>query len=202
MLKEMLKGRESNLEYKEISYGSEVIYNIEEMADRFNRYFVNSVNMLVNEDTSSKGIHDKKHRGNKLQGFSKIEDEQLCRVVRGLKNKVGTEEGITVEIIKYVVEVAGSKICNILNKAMEEGIFPNEWKEAIIIPIPKVRETIKINEFRPINKLPIYEKILEILVRKQLVQFLESNEIITECQSGFRDKHSCETALQWVIIER
>src|SRR5436190_4480227 len=33
------------------------------------------------------------------------------------------------------------------------------------------------------------------------MEYLESNNLIKECQSGFRSKHSCETALQWVISE-
>lgn len=98
-----------------------------------------------------------------------------------------------------VVEVAGEKICYILNRSLEEGIFPNEWKEATVIPVSKVRGTTKMEEFRSINKLPVYEKILEIVVHRQLVDYLESNELFQECQSGFRCKHSCETALQWVI---
>lgn len=68
-----------------------------------------------------------------------------------------------------------------------------------MVPVPKVRGTTKMEEFRPINKLPICEKILEIIVQNQLVDYLESNELLQECQSGFRRKHSCETALQWVI---
>jgi len=77
--------------------------------------------------------------------------------------------------MKKVVSVAGTKICYIMNRSLEEGIFPNEWKEAIVEPIFKVRKTKKIEEFRPINKLLIYEKILEILVHNQLVNYLEDN---------------------------
>jgi len=73
------------------------------------------------------------------------------------------EEGITIEIMKKVISVAGTKICYIMNRSLEEGIFPSEWKEAIVVPISKVRKTKKIEEFRPINKLPIYEKVLEVL---------------------------------------
>lgn len=42
------------------------------------------------------------------------------------KHKSGTEEGITMEIMKKVVTVAGTKICYILNRLLEEGIFPTE----------------------------------------------------------------------------
>jgi len=49
-----------------------------------------------------------------------------------------------------------------------------------VVPIPKVRGMIKIVEFRPINKLPIYEKILAVIVHKQLVEYLESNDLLKE----------------------
>lgn len=83
-----------------------------------------------------------------------------------------------VGIMKLVVDAAGEKICNILNLSLKEEIFPSGWKEAIVIPIPKVRGTNKIEEFRPINKLPIYEKVLEIVVHRQLVKYLEKNKLL------------------------
>ncbi|XP_025154010.1 uncharacterized protein LOC112588408 [Harpegnathos saltator] len=51
----------------------------------------------------------------------------------------------------------------------------------------------------PINVLPIYEKVLEIIVKEQVELHLESNDLITENQSGFRKQHSCETAIQMII---
>lgn len=36
-------------------------------------------------------------------------------------------------------------------------------------------------------------------MHRQIVEYIDKNELINECQSGFRAKHSCETALQWVI---
>lgn len=185
--------------YKEIKCGDQICQNIGEMANIFNRYFVDSITLLREDDTEMEQRRTDKYTENVLEVFSKIECENLKRVVQKLENKSGTEEGITVEIMKCVVEVGGDKICFILNKLLEEGIFPSKWKEAIVVPVPKVRGTIKVEEFRPINKLPIYEKILELIVRKQLVDYLESNNLFQECQSGFRSSHSCQTALQWVI---
>jgi len=118
-------------------------------------------------------------------------------MVGKLIDKVGTEEGITVKIMKLIMEVAGEKVSHIVNRLLQKSVVPERWKEAIIIPIPKIKGTIRINEFRPINKLPIYEKILEMVIHKQLVKYLESNELITVCQSGFRS----ETALQWVLTD-
>lgn len=49
--------------------------------------------------------------------------------------------------------------------------------------------------FRPISKLPFMHKILEKVVHNQLTDFLNVNNIMDTFQSGFRIKHSTESAL-------
>lgn len=160
------------------------------MAEIFNKYFVNSVTQLRNYEWIEDGLECVTYTDNTMEVFQKIEDESLKSIVRKLPNKSGTEEGITVEVMKFVVEVAGHKIAYIVNRLLEQGIFPDEWKESVIVPVPKIRGTIKIEEFRPINKLPVYEKVLEILVHRQIVEYIDKNELINESQSGFRAKHA------------
>lgn len=84
---------------------------------------------------------------------------------------------------------------------MSTGQCPNGWKTSTIVPIPKVSKPKKASDYRPINILPIYEKVLELVVKKQVEMYLESNKIVTEHQSGFRKQHSCETAIQVVVDE-
>jgi len=38
----------------------------------------------------------------------------------------------------------------------------------------------KASEYRPINVLPIFEKVLELVVKEQLEMYLETNGLITE----------------------
>lgn len=64
--------------------------------------------------------------------------------------------------LKLIIEAIGGKICYLVNKLLKEGIYPTEWKEATIISVPKVRGTNRIEEYRVINKQPVYEKILEM----------------------------------------
>jgi len=46
--------------------------------------------------------------------------------------------------MKRVVMVADIKLCELLNRFLKEGIFSIEWKETIVIPIPKIdKEQIK-----------------------------------------------------------
>lgn len=201
VLKELLKGKTQDVNiYEEIQCGDKIYRNVNEMANIVNKYFVDSIGELTEDGVIEVNeAMEGKYTESELEVFNRIEVEDLNRIVQKLKNKSGTEEGINVEIMKKVVVVAGSKIVHMINRSLEEGLFPSEWKQATVIPIPKIKRTKKVEEFRPINKLPIYEKILEIVVHKQMVRYLEDNKLLIESQSGFREGHSCETALQWVV---
>lgn len=65
----------------------------------------------------------------------------------------------------------------------------------------KVKNAKKPEDWRPINMLPTYEKILEDVVCKQLTQFIEQEGLLCVQQSGFRRGHSCETSICWLINE-
>lgn len=78
-------------------------------------------------------------------------------------------------------------------------MIPEQWKLSNIIPIQKIKNTIKAEEFRPINTLPPDEKIIEKYVKAQLVEYIYDNEILVKQQSGFRKNHSCETTINYVI---
>jgi Reverse transcriptase (RNA-dependent DNA polymerase) len=72
-------------------------------------------------------------------------------------------------------------------------------KTAIINPIPKKVNPALPEDYRPINMLPVIEKIIEIAVKNQLVAFIEENDILIHQQSGFRKAHSCETAINLLL---
>ena len=61
-----------------------------------------------------------------------------------------------------------------------------------------------LNNYRPISVLPVLSQIMERAVQIQLVDFLNENSVLSQFQSGFRKKHSTETAIVYLsdrIIE-
>lgn len=177
------------------------------IADKFNLYYIQSIKDIIKSidrdkvmSTGKRTIYRIEKKGD-LERFESITTEQLEVIVRELPKKKGTEEGITSEILKIVIGVIRKDFCDIINKSLDEGRFLKEWKTSTIIPISKVEKPKRGSDYRPINILPIYEKVLEIIVKKQIELYLESNNIITEHQSGFRKNYSCETAIQAVIDE-
>ena len=83
----------------------------------------------------------------------------------------------------------------IINKSLETGIFPDNWKESMVTPIEKIKNINKCEDYRPINSLKTFEKVLETVVKQQLENYMEENKLLSKYQFGFRRKFSCETAV-------
>lgn len=207
-LKEVIRGEPvgakaiENIDFEILDNGTEG-----NIADKFNLYYIQSINDIIKSidsnnipSTSRKTIYVIENKG-EMEKFEIITMKQLEEIVKKLPKKKGTEEGITSDILKAVFYVIKEEFRDIINKSLSEGCFPEEWKTSTVIPIPKIGKPKKASEYRPINMLPIYEKVLEIVIKKQIEGYLQNNNIITEHQSGFRKNYSCETAIQVVIDE-
>ena len=112
-----------------------------------------------------------------------------------MKNVGGGENGISTKVLRDVFYVVGNRIIDIINTSLAKGVFPENWKHSTIIPVPKVANTNRHTEFRPINTVPVYEKLLELVVKQQLQDYCDKNNILVSRQSGFRENHSCETVI-------
>ena len=83
-------------------------------------------------------------------------------------------------------------LLNIYNYVWENNVFPDAWREAIIIPIPKPNKD-KTNpiSYRPIALTSCLCKVMERLVNNRLSWYLERNNIISSSQNGFRHRRNC-----------
>ncbi|MCG7877652.1 MAG: reverse transcriptase family protein [Candidatus Thiodiazotropha endolucinida] len=112
-------------------------------------------------------------------------------------------DGIGPRILKLVCNIISPSITDLINKSIQTGLFPNQLKMAKVLPIFKTGAKDDPSNYRPISILPTISKIFEKHVNSHLMAFLNKYKLIHECQSGFRHKHSCNTALiklidQWM----
>ena len=77
---------------------------------------------------------------------------------------------------------------------MESGVFPDNLKIDAICPIYKGEGSKSSpNNYMPISVLPIVARLFEKIIHNQLYDHIKGR--LYKYQSGFRPKHSMETAV-------
>ena len=99
------------------------------------------------------------------------------------------------KILKSSLKVLIPQLTHIFNLSTKNSTFPASWKKALVIPIPKTGNLSSVSNFRPISLLPQPGKILEKLVHTWLVDYIESENLLSCHQYGFRRGRSTYDAI-------
>ena len=83
----------------------------------------------------------------------------------------------------------------LINNSIVNAIFPTDWKNGIITPIPKTGNLMDKTNWRPITILNSVGKLLEKVVHYQTSLYLTLNEILDDNQHGFRRNFSTSSAI-------
>jgi hypothetical protein len=62
-------------------------------------------------------------------------------------------------------------------------------------PNSKKSDPTELGDYRPISILPAFLKAMEIVMRDQMVVFVDNFSLLDCLQSGFRSKHGTTTAM-------
>lgn len=81
----------------------------------------------------------------------------------------------------------------LFNRSLREGVFPDKWKEAYVVPVLKNESKNSVTNYRPISKLNILSKLFEKLLYSHFYLHLEPLFLLE--QYGFLRKRSTETNL-------
>ena len=98
-------------------------------------------------------------------------------------------------VIKDSLPVISSTITSLINCSFTTNTFPDDWKIAEVIPIPKLGDKEIACNNRRISLLPAMSKICERLAHDQYNDFLCSEGKLSAHQNGNRKLDSTETAL-------
>ena len=112
----------------------------------------------------------------------------------GQKSSEGCD-GISNKILLLSLPYIVNHLTYLYNLSIKTNCFPNILKMAKVIPLPKVKTPSSINDYRPISILSALSKPIEKHIHKNLLQYLDNYSLLHSFQSGFRPKHSCQTAL-------
>lgn len=83
----------------------------------------------------------------------------------------------------------------IFNQSLTKGIFPEQMKIAEIIPLYKGKDSDQLVNYRPISLLVTMSKVLEKIVYKHMIRFIDKYKLLYDSQYGFWTKWPCEHAI-------
>ena len=125
---------------------------------------------------------------------------ELEDVLKALKDKKSPgPDKITNEMLKSMGSKAKSKLIGLYNNSWKEGIVPQKWREAVMVPIyKKGKDRSKTTSYRPISLTSCVGKLMERLINSHLVWHLQKRNILIPEQPGFRHHRSTEDQVAYI----
>ncbi len=131
---------------------------------------------------------------NKVEELEKpITSEELGEALYKLaRNKAAGPDGIHAEFLKYLPNCNRNSLLALFNKFLESEQLPAEWGESETVTFHKKGCFKDPVNYRPIALLNSCQKLFMQIVQIRLQNWATENNIIPECQGGFRKNRGCE----------
>ena len=112
---------------------------------------------------------------------------------------VGPDQ-LAYSFFQNLTETGRNNLLSGLNEIWVNGTFPDTWRHSTLIPILKPRKPpFDPSSYRPISLSSCASKIFERMVNGRLRGYIESNEILSPYQNGFRPGRSTADSLVHLI---
>ena len=110
-------------------------------------------------------------------------------------NKAPGLDGIHPRLLRECASSLSGPLQKLFQKSMETGELPTEWKKALVKPIYKKVDKHMVGNYRSLCLTSIVSKVMESLVKREVMDHLLSQGLLSDAQYGFIPGKSCETQL-------
>lgn len=160
-----------------------------------NSFFINSV-PNINSGSSSKGaMLPFYYNVSEKLSFTLVRIETIAEIIGNMKSTASGSDQINITMLRLCSPFIMPYITHIINSCILDSVFPQCWKNAVVVPLPKTRKVQQLKDLRPISLLPCLSKILERVLHTQIKAHINKYNLLPVVQSGFRSGYSCTTAL-------
>ncbi|KAG6451484.1 hypothetical protein O3G_MSEX007165 [Manduca sexta] len=128
-----------------------------------------------------------------LDPLAPVTTEEVIILIKALKRrKAPGADGIPNRLLKMLPEHLVKILAAIFNAAFQNCIFPEAWKEAVVIGIHKPgKPASSPTSYRPISLLSSLGKLYERIVLDRLKIVAHLHNLLPPEQFGFRSRHNC-----------
>ncbi len=123
-------------------------------------------------------------------------EEEICTAIMRLKSqKAGGKNGILPEMINSCGPHIMDHLCDLFCTVWSEERVPAEWRDALMVPIPKKGDLTLCDNWRGISLLDVVGKVFAKVIQTRLQEVVEEivlvEEIVPDSQCGFRKGRGC-----------
>ena len=124
-------------------------------------------------------------------------EKEVLTISKDLKiNKSKGPDGLLPLLFKKICLSIPHSLCQLHRKIFQTGIFPDLWKQAVVIPIFKKGSKPDVTNYRPVSLLSIPSKIFEHYLFKNVYEHCA--EYLHVSQYGFIKKSLAHYSVDYV----
>ena len=128
-----------------------------------------------------------------------ISARKVRRVLRSLKtDKASGPDGIPPRFLKEFADELAPVLCRLFRLILISCTYPSSWKHALVQPVPKKGDRSNPSNYRPIALTSAVAKVFETLLNSHFIKHLESNNLLSDHQYGFRKARSTGDLLSYL----
>jgi len=113
-------------------------------------------------------------------------------------NKSTGPDGIPAVVLKNIASSIAKPLRNLFHLSFLSGTFPELWKVSNVTAIPKKGNKSNPSNYRPIAIASILSKIMETVLNRKLMKYLETKGLISDRQYGFRPNRSTGDLMTYI----
>eukprot|EP00662_Eupelagonemidae_sp_cell21_P017359 gene17359-biopygen53959 len=124
-------------------------------------------------------------------------NDEVARSIRALKRKrAAGADGIVAELLQAGGPRLHDRLANFVRMVWQHGEVPKEWRDAVVITLPKTGDLRLCDNWRGISLISVPGKILAQLIVQRLTPVTES--VLSETTNGFRPGRGCDDVVAFV----
>ncbi len=104
-------------------------------------------------------------------------------------------DNIGPQLLQELKDIVAAPLAEIFNSSLREGVVPEDWRQANVTPIFKKGARTDPGNYRPVSLTSVCCKLLEGVIKDNIMDHLNNNDLINNSQHGFVPRRSCATNL-------
>ena len=120
-----------------------------------------------------------------------LTEDEVCEELRRIDSSIASgPDEIPGRLLREGPLWIASPLCMLFKGSLISGCLPQDWTRANITPVFKKGNKPHPRNYRPVSLTCLVVKVLECLIHRQVVRFLNDNDKINAAQHDFRKAHS------------